>query len=68
MYQNNADRQTCSTCEYWTGEREIGRSGNVIYVKHDGTSAECEISKTGKKSGNNNANGCRFYKRWNHLK
>ena len=67
MYQNDANRKTCSTCDYWMGEREIGHSGRVIYVRHNGTSAECEVSRTGKKSGNVNAQGCRYYKKWSHL-
>lgn len=67
MYQNDSKRQYCSTCEYWTGKRELGRSGQNVFVKHNGQSADCELQKIGKKGGNTNSEGCRKYKKWNHL-
>ena len=68
-YQNKADGMYCSTCEYWTGERELSRSGNVFYVRHDGRTAKCSINGLGgcNMSGSNNANGCKKFKKWNHL-
>ena len=68
-YQNTADGKYCSTCEYWTGTREIGRSGTNFYVKHDGRTAKCSINGLGGSlmSGNCNASGCKKYKKWNHL-
>lgn len=68
-YQNKADGKYCSTCEYWTGKREISRSGNVFYVRHDGRSSKCEVNGLGGGviGGNCNASGCKKYKKWNHL-
>ena len=67
-YQNDASKKYCSTCEYWTGSREISRSENMYYIKHNGT-ARCELNAMGgcNMSGNQNTNGCRKYKKWNHL-
>jgi hypothetical protein len=67
-YLNRADKKYCSTCEFWTGEREITRTGSQYFVKHLDT-AKCEVKAMGPNnmSGNQVATCCRKYKRWNHL-
>ena len=69
MYQHRANDKLCSTCEYWQGEREVKLNGDrrTLLVLHTGDSADCEIVRTGKKSGNVNASGCRNYKKWYKL-
>ena len=60
-YQNKADGKYCSTCEYWTGGRELSRSGGMFYVRHDGRTAKCEVNGLGGSlmDGNCKASGCK---------
>lgn len=68
-YKNSADRKYCSTCEYWTGDRGISRSGSMFFVEHEGRPAKCEVNGLGGSlmSGNTNTSGCKKFKKWTHL-
>lgn len=68
MYR--ADAETCATCDYWAGEREIKQHGSYVVVESPMTKGECNAPKTGPSGHDHQANhaGCRQHCKWGVLK